>query len=371
MAGARKRLCILLPSHWGVGMGGAEMQVRMLVGRLLTLDCFDLHYVARRIDPTHSPEGYSLHLIPSYGAVSGTFLFDVPHLLRLLKRLQPDVIYQRVGCAYTGAAAYFSHRSQRRMVWHISSDRDLMPLAWRLSWRSPIEQLNKSMIEYGARRADAVIVQNSQQAALLHRYYGRSDAVHVPNFHVAPSAPMVKPADRVTVCWVGNIKSLKQADVFVRLAIDFQERPDVEFVMVGAPQMRQNEWERLLAKIRGSPNLNYRGPQPQAVVEELLARAHVLVNTSAYEGFPNTFIQSWLRAVPVISLCVNPDGVFDDDRYGICAEGSYERLRAALDRLVTDSILRSRIGERSSSFARERFSERNVDQIIRLLSREN
>ena len=191
-----KRLCILLPTHWSAQLGGAELQIKTLLERLVAQNSFDVHYVARNIDPAHRPEGYSLHRIPARRQISGYFMFDVPGVVHLLNRLQPDVIYQRVACAYTGAAAYFARRNNRRMVWHVSSDRDLIPLPGRFSWRFLLERLNQGLIEYGARRADVVIVQNAEQAALLRRHYGRSDAVHIPNFHPAPTVPTAKANER-------------------------------------------------------------------------------------------------------------------------------------------------------------------------------
>jgi glycosyltransferase involved in cell wall biosynthesis len=363
----KRRLCILLVSHWSAQPAGAELQVKALLEKLISSDSFDIHYIARRFDPSYKPEGYALHRVPARRQISGYYMFDVPGVVRLLDRVQPDVIYQRVASAYTGAAAYFARRNNRRMIWHVSSDRDLMPRPWRLSWRFALERLNQGIIEYGARRADVVIVQNAEQAALLRKNYGRYDAVHIPNFHAAPAAPIAKANDRVIVCWVANIKPLKQPDLFVRLAFDFRHRADVEFVMVGAQQMHPKAWDRLLASMRNLQNLRYVGSQSQSAVEQLIASAHVLVNTSTIEGFPNTFIQAWLRKVPVVSLSVNPDGVFDAERYGICASGSYDRLRDAVEQLITDSSLRSRIGERANAFARERFSESNIEQMIRLL----
>ena len=189
MAGAKPRLCVLIPSHWAAKFGGAELQVRMLVERLVSLDTFEVHFIARNIDRHHVPAGYELHRLPSHRPVAGTFLLDVPGLSRVLRRLQPDVIYQRVACAYTGTAAYFARKKECRMVWHVSSDRDLMPLPHVLSMRFPFEQLNKCFVDYGARHADAIIVQNSAQAELLRCNYGRSDAIHISNFHSAPILP--------------------------------------------------------------------------------------------------------------------------------------------------------------------------------------
>jgi glycosyltransferase involved in cell wall biosynthesis len=352
-------------------MGGAEMQVRMLVERLVSLDSFEIHFVARGTDPQHVPDGYAVHRIPSHRQLAGTYPLDVPDLLRLLHRLQPDIIYQRVACAYTGAAAYFARKHRRRMVWHISSDRNLMPIPWRLSLRSPLEQLDKRFIDYGVRRADAIIVQSFAQAELLRCNYGRSDAVHISNFHFAPAVPPTKANDRLLICWIGNIKELKQPELFLRLASDLRNRPNVEFRMVGAPQMRRRAWESFVARMATLPNLEYSGFQPHSAIDNLLSMAHVLVNTSYVEGFPNTFIEAWLREVPVVSLSVNPDGVFDEDRFGICANGSYERLRDAVERLITNTTLRSQMGQRASVFARERFSERNIEQVIQVLRRQD
>ncbi len=361
------RVCLLLPSHWSAVTGGAEMQAALLANRLSKLGRFDVHYVARRSAPDYVPEGYTLHRLKARPMVAGTLVLELPELLRVLKYLQPDVIYQRVACAYTGAAAWFARTQHRRLVWHVSSDRDLTPLPWKLSWRAPLEQVSKLMVAYGARCADTVIVQNAAQAEFLRRYHGRSDAVHIPNFHVAPAFPVKKVAQRVTVCWVSNVKELKQPEVFLRLAADFAPRAGVEFVMVGQPQMRQKKWQKVEAAIRTLPNLRFLGLITMSAVEELLERAHVLVNTSTVEGFPNAFIQAWLREVPVLSLNVNPDGLLDEERCGFCAHGSYEAMRSWLERAVADVNLRERIGQRSARYARERFSMSNLDALARVI----
>jgi len=340
----------------------------MLVERLISLDTFDVHLVARNIDPHHVPAGYTLHRIPSLKAAVGTFLLDVPSLWGVLWRLQPHVIYQRVACAYTGTAAYYARRHHRRMVWHVSNDLDLMPIPWRLSLRSPLEQLDRRLIDYGARRADAIIVQTSAQAELLRCNYGRSDAVHISNFHSPPARPPTKALDRLVVCWIANIKPTKQPEFFLRLAADLRNRSNVELHMVGALHMKRKAWESLLARMGNLPNLQCSGFQADDAIDKLLSTAAVLVNTSYVEGFPNTFIEAWLREVPVVSLSVNPDGVFDEDRFGICAHGSYERLRDAVERLIANPILRAQMGQRASVLARERFSERNIEQVIQVIS---
>jgi hypothetical protein len=65
----------------------------------------------------------------------------------------------------------------------------------------------------------------------------------------------------------------------------------------------------LLSQIRRMENLDLLGEVPLEEVNAQLAAGHLFVNTSKTEGFPNTFIQAWMRRVPTLSLDVDPDGI--------------------------------------------------------------
>ncbi|MCA1656367.1 MAG: glycosyltransferase, partial [Actinobacteria bacterium] len=67
-------------------------------------------------------------------------------------------------------------------------------------------------------------------------------------------------------------------------------------------------------------------PRPRDELIALYARAVAVVNTSGFEGFPNTFMEAWACGVPVLSLSVDPDGVIERHGLGGVAHGSLERL---------------------------------------------
>jgi glycosyltransferase involved in cell wall biosynthesis len=349
-------------------MGGSQYQARLLIERLLQRGDHDVHYVTRRAAPGYRPAGYQIHRIGRGRRLAGTFVQDAPELWRLLASLQPDVVYQRVGCAYTGVAAHYCRHRGARMVWHVALDTDVTPRRIQASPRAPLLWLEQRCLAYGVRNADAIVVQNLGQGEALRRHYGREYTAHIPNFHPLPPADLAKPESPVTVCWVANLKPSKRPHLFLRLASALAAVPGVEWVMAGSRPTDPAELEEFERQLAAAPNVRYVGALAQEDVNSLLERSHVFVNTSAREGFANTFIQCWLRRVLVVSLSVNPDGMFDGDRYGLSAGDDFERLETQTLRAIQDARLRESVGAAALDYARERFSERNIDQLIDLLS---
>ena len=189
--------------------------------------------------------------------------------------------------------------------------------------------MEKRSIEFGLRHAHQIVTQTEQQATLLQRHYGRTADAVIPNFH-PKATEVIDKSGSISVLWVANFKPWKQPEVFVRIAAALSDLRDVHFYMVGlqATGSGDRAWNHgLMTAIGRTPNLTYLGSQSQAEVNRLLARSHIFVNTSLYEGFPNTFIQAWQRKVPVVSLHVNPDCVLDRG-----AVESMRRTKVALEK---------------------------------------
>ena len=366
MTAEKMRVCVVTPQQSG---GGAEYQIQRLIEALLQTSSHEISLLARHTEVPPRPTAYRVVKIgrgnemPRLG-----YTMDALPLYRALRRIAPEVIYQRVGCGYTGICAWYARRRGARMIWHVASDADLTRRGI-VAGRNPLRPLlEKRSIEYGIRHANQIVVQTQYQAELLQRTYARSADAVIPNFHPQPKESIDKSAP-ICVMWIANFKPLKQPEVFVRLAAALRDLSDVRFVMVGAPATGSGDqkWSAaLMAAIRTTPNLEYLEERSQDEVNQLLAQAHIYVNTSLFEGFPNTFIQAWMRDVAVVSLNVNPDDVFDREGAGIHA-GSEEKLASAVRLLITDASLRNGYVLRGQRYAARSHSMQNVQRLIQLI----
>ena len=234
----------------------------------------------------------------------GSF-FDVFRLYRALERERPDIILQFVGSAHTGIAALYARRHGCKLIWRVTNDPSVEPET--ASWLQPHRRIERLFLNFGIRNATLILAQTQYQRARLAETFPNAPVQVLPNFHPTPPDCGRNGAVVKQVAWIANLKPLKNPGAFVRLARRFAHRSDIRFVMIG-DTMDDGDWtKQQLAEIAATPNLEYRGALSQAEVNGLLEHTDLLVNTSDYEGFSNTFIQAWMRRVPVVSLRVDPD----------------------------------------------------------------
>ena len=73
--------------------------------------------------------------------------------------------------------------------------------------------------------------------------------------------------------------------------------------MVGGPAQGEGMhayYEGVRAQAARLSNVEFTGFLPLGEVEPWFDRARVFVNTSVFEGMPNTFLQAWARDVPTV-----------------------------------------------------------------------
>jgi glycosyltransferase involved in cell wall biosynthesis len=360
------KLCIVSPFELG---GGAEYQISLLIDSLVASNRYEVHYLAHFLDGSERARNYQIARIGAGGPVpSMGYLMEARSLYGALREINPRVIYQRVACAYTGICAWYSRRRSVPLVWHVAHDTDVSASSLDPGRNFLRLRLEKWALEYGIRHATRIVAQTRHQARLLQDNYGRKADAVIGNFHPAGQGSLDK-GGPLTVLWIANLKPWKRPDAFVRLAQGLAACRQVRFVMIGAPAAGagNQSWQRsLMRSIESTPNLEYWGQKSHSEVNELLDRSHILVNTSTHEGFPNTFIQAWLRAVAVVSLQVDPDQVLARQHLGIAAQ-SEGGLAEAVRHLIENADARADYALRGRKHAIVNHSLRNAEGLMQLI----
>jgi glycosyltransferase involved in cell wall biosynthesis len=187
---------------------------------------------------------------------------------------------------------------------------------------------------------DEVITQTEYQQETLAAFHG-VDSTVVPNGY--PPADTIPDYDkREYFLWVGRLdERLKRPHLY----LDVAERvPEAEFVFAG-PREGEQYGDSLLNRATSLENVTYLGSVSPDEIHQYYRKAIALVNTSALEGFPNTFLEAWRYGTPVLSLSVNPNRYLNNTNDFIFAEGEIHLLSEAVNKLESSVELRRVLGK--------------------------
>jgi len=243
-------------------------------------------------------------------------------LCRALHRANADIYYYNCGDLGLGQVVLWCRRHGRQSVYSVASDPDCDR---RLPVLKPLRE--RMLYRYGLRHADSIIVQTQRQQQMLKEGFGVDSAViPMPCIGLDGSGtvnPEARPDGPSHVLWVGRISREKRFEWL----LDIAERcPEMTFDVVGAANSKSEYASALMQRAAAIPNVTMHGRVPHAEIAKYYRQSRVLCCTSAYEGFPNTFLEAWSCGVPVVST-FDPDdlivkhelGFMANDQQGIAA----------------------------------------------------
>jgi len=178
---------------------------------------------------------------------------------------------------------------------------------------------------------------------------------------VFPRAGPLTAEKSVDFLWVSRCQPVKRPHLFLDLV---RSLPEAVFEMI-CPAENRSLWEDIERVAGGCPNLRFIESVPYHQVQDHYDRAKVFVNTSEWEGWPNSFIQAGLGRAALLSLAVNPDGLFEKFGLGICAGGDRAKfLAGARSMLAEPAALEMMQGECARFVAEMHDNEREASVFL-------
>ena len=338
--------------------GGAEAQIAHLAGALARSG----HEAALIYGDGRGPVGQKLVCGVSCidAAPSWRRPQSIVNFWRAMSAFSPDLLYARLPSDFLWIIGLFARRHPAaRFVYAMAHDLHCDP--WTAYDYNP--WFHAPIYALGLRSANVISVQHAHQERRLGERLRRR-AVDVPNLVCSISlAARAYGAASFDAIWVAKIRPEKQLEYFLDLAAAL---PDLRFAVVGGFDPTVGAEIRLAfeGRLNGLPNLHFFGPQQADKVFALLKASRVLVNTSRFEGFPNTMLEAWSVGVPVVTLSVDPGGVIEREHLGLVSR-TEAQLRGDVSTLSGLGSLNQRLGDNGLAYVRRRHSLEAVLQALK------
>jgi glycosyltransferase involved in cell wall biosynthesis len=240
-----------------------------------------------------------------------------------LKRADADLYYVSCAGMHLGLVAMFCRRYGRKVVFKIAHDSDCDPNQLLIKYAR-----DKKLYAWGLRHAHGILAQSEQQQRAMLANYGLASTV-TEMIVDTPGKPCQRSVD---ILWVNNLRQFKRPDLLVEVA---RRMPQYQFAMIGGEQPGSAAlFQEIQQQAASVPNLRFLGRVPYHDMDQHYAGARVFLNTSDSEGFPNSYLQAWIRGTPVVAF-FDPDGVIAKEGLGR-VPASLEQMQVQLQILLED-----------------------------------
>lgn len=353
---------VLNPEFGGNYIGGESVQQILLARALANKG----HEVSTIVADLGQPNGEVIDGIKVWktfapGAGLPVLRFIHPkltHIVSALRHADADIYYQSCAGMITGITAWYAQRHKRKFIFRVAHDTDCIPGKQIIPyWR------DRKLYEYGLKQADLIAAQSSFQAELLEKNYGLKSVEM--NMAVEPPSENIVERD-IDILWVNNFRAFKKPERFIELA---KALPELRMVMIGGPcPGEENFFEDMRHRADSLPNLEMTGFISYHEVNNYYSRARIFVNTSDVEGFPNSYLQSWVRGTPVVAF-FDPDGLIAREGLGHKAMDLND-MSAAIRHILNDTQNWESVSTQSREYAMAHYHPNRIAEQYEVLFNE-
>jgi len=229
--------------------------------------------------------------------------------------------------------------------------------------------LSKRLERIVLKSADAIIVSSQEDAYEIEkRHLLKAESITTIGNYVdidrfRPSQVVTRQRGRLV--FVGRLEEQKNPIALLNALVGLD---DIHLTVVGDGALRpllEDEVHRL------NLSVDFLGTVSHERLPDLLVQNEALVMPSLYEGTPKVLLEAMACGVPVIATkSLGITGVLTHDRNGYLCGLSVEEIRAAIQAVLGDPILRERLGQAGIRYVNKHHSLREaVQQELRIIEK--
>lgn len=288
------------------------------------------------------------------------YYIQSPDRMRTYDAVDADVYISFGANDLTAELTAFCRLNDRRMILVAASDSDFHDSYFHGSNIRNYYGDVGDRCHFAIMRTHRLVTQNVRQRQLAADMFHRQSTIIANPIDTSIGDNPGRPFEqRKHLLWIGKADNTKQPDIFVEIA---KRLPEVAFLMVLNPSHTDIE---TAVKANAPANLTIVPGVARSEVPLLMEQAFALVNTSRFEGYPNTFLEAYRAGAAVVSLNVDPNDILTQEGCGVLAAGDFESLVEGCRRMATDANAWNRAAAAGRAYVlREHDQAVVVDQLI-------
>lgn len=153
-------------------------------------------------------------------------------------------------------------------------------------------------------QVENIVVQNKYQKNRVETYLSKKKNIEL----FCPFNLNEKKELEYDYIWIGKFDKIKKVEILFESLINKDLKINI-FTNSIRPEFDNFE-------IFNNPNIKLFKHASKKVINSCLSRSKFLINTSNFEGFPNTFLDAFSFGVPVLSLNVDPNNIIQNHNLG-------------------------------------------------------
>ena len=336
-------------------IGGPQKQM-ILIGEELIKKNIDFHYIVNKRNKIQKKfeiiNGIKVHALGNSQDLMTTkirkkilnfiYSLDLILLFKYFRKLNFDIYHLRSVSNFFGVWVFFAKIIKRKkFIFATSSIIDCVPRAHNFI------KLIYKIYYYGLKKADVVVVLTEYMKKTLLKNYGIKSIV-IKSGHPIPKGPFKK-NDPPTILWITHLNVPKRPELFLQIARELSDSK-MNFLLIGLGEYMK---QKIIDFSNRQKNFTFIPGVPHGKDNYYYEKASLLIDTSNFAGFPNTFIQAWLHETPVISLNVDPDCVICKNGLGYHAKGNISDLINKIEDLIENPSKLRMMGKKCRKYAIE------------------
>ncbi|MBD3215549.1 MAG: glycosyltransferase [Candidatus Lokiarchaeota archaeon] len=325
-------------------IGGAEVQLYLLSKEISKDNRFCVNVITDAYGEKQKMESFNdiklFKILPTertlFNTIKGFILF-----FKFLIKINPDIIIQRAVSHTSWMCALYAKVFGKKFIYSIANDYDVNG--------EFAQTIVGKLYSIALNHTYHIVSQSLKQKMILKKW---SDSKKLKISVIKSGYPFSRPKthNKRSILWVGRGEPHKRPEIFLRLAKRF---PKQIFIMICNKSYDVQNWKKIRKKARSISNLKFFPLIKFENINVFFKDSKIFINTSNYEGFPNTFIQALKNQTPIISLKANPDGFITKYDCGFVCDDNFNKLVENSVLLLTNQNLYGKISQNAFKYAKE------------------